>query len=192
MNKQRMWIFLLLAGALVLAGLMLMLHKRAASDVGEIKESLRKKTSEQTAPTQSRVSELSKTALPEEKTSNEKAVAAWESLVSQLVEQKAVPTPEYAKHVKAAFDKLDKADQMDCIHQALNLLPDRQFPSLYEILYDKGEDPDVLDAIFSDALNRPEELKMPLLKALSKDRDHPLFFESARILDVVEPEPEAK
>lgn len=47
----------------------------------------------------------------------------------------------------------------------------------------------MLDAIFSDALNRPE-IKMPLMRELRKDREHPMFFESARILDVVEPEEE--
>ena len=187
MNKHRLWLFLLLAGTLVLAGLTLITYKRAALDVGEIKEAAPKKTSKQTAPTQSHVGESSETTLPEGKTSKEKALEAWESMVSEVVEQKAVPTPEYAKHVKEAFDKLDRADQLDGIHQALNLFSDKQFHSLYEILFDKGEEPEVLDAIFSDALNRPEEIKMPLLKALSKDRDHPMFFESARILDVVEP-----
>ena len=124
-------------------------------------------------------------------TARERSVAAWEALVEQLAEQKDVPPAEHAVRVKEAFDQLDKGDQMDGIHRALNLLPDEQFPSLYGILFDKTEDPEVLDAIFSDALNRPEDLKNPLMKELRKDKEHPMFFESARILDVVEPE-EAK
>lgn len=122
----------------------------------------------------------------EAKTPREKAVAAWESLVDQVIEQKELPAAEQAKRVKEAFDKLDKADQMDGIHRSLNLFPDEQFPALYGILYDKTENPEVLDAIFSDALNRPEELKNPLMRELRKDREHPMFFESARILDVIE------
>jgi len=126
---------------------------------------------------------------PEKKNAaaREKAVAVWEALVDQMIGQKEAPTVEQAKHVKEVFDKLDKDDQMDGVHRALNLFPDEQFPALYEILYDKKEDPEVLDAIFSDALNRPDELKNPLMKELRKDREHPLFFESARILDVVDP-----
>jgi hypothetical protein len=69
---------------------------------------------------------------------------------------------------------------------ALNLIPDEQFFVLYPILYDKGEPEEVLDAIFSDALNRDEEIKIPLMKELRKDKTHPMFFESARILDVIE------
>jgi hypothetical protein len=126
---------------------------------------------------------------PEKKdaVAREKAVAAWEALVDQVIGQKEAPTVEQAKHVKEVFDKLDKDDQMDGVHRALNLFPDEQFPALYDILYDKKEDPEVLDAIFSDALNRPDELKNPLMKELRKDREHPMFFESARILDVVVP-----
>lgn len=118
-------------------------------------------------------------------TPRERAVAAWESLVDRVIAQADVPAAEQAKRVKEAFDALDKQDQMDGIRRSLNLFQDEQFPSLYDILFDKAEDPEVLDAIFSDALNRPEELKNPLMKELVKDKEHPCFFESARILDVI-------
>ena len=113
----------------------------------------------------------------------EKAVEAWETLVDQMAEMTDAPTRERRASVKEAFDKLGKADQMDAIQTALNLLPDEQFTSLYGILFDKKENAEVLDAIFSDALNRPEEIKVPLMKELAKDKTHPMFVESARILD---------
>lgn len=124
-------------------------------------------------------------AAPEVKTVREKAVESWEALLDRVIEQKEVPAAKQAKGIKETFDKLAKEDQMEGIHQALNLLPDEQFPTLYAILFDKSERPEVLDAIFSDALNRPEELKNPLMKELVKDKEHPCFFESARILDVI-------
>ncbi len=123
----------------------------------------------------------------EEKTLREKAVEAWEKQVADVIERTNVPVRDQARRVKEVFDKLDREDQLDGIHNGLNLLPDERFAVLYDVLYDKGEDPEVLDAIFSDALNRPEEIKMPILKALRKDREHPMFFEAARILDVIEP-----
>ncbi len=113
-----------------------------------------------------------------------KAVEDWEGLVDKLTEQKGAPTQESVAEVKEAFDKLDKRDQNDAIHRALNLLPDEQFPSLYGILFDKSENAEILDAIFSDALNRDEDIKVPLMKTLVVDKEHPMFFESARILDV--------
>ncbi len=122
-----------------------------------------------------------------EPTAREQAVAAWESLVGQVTGQKDVPAGQ-SKQVKEVFDKLDKEDQKDGIIRAKNLFSDQQFPVLYAILFDKTEDPEVLDAIFSDALNRPEKIKIPLMQELRKNRGHPLYFEAARILDVVEPE----
>ena len=113
----------------------------------------------------------------------EKAVEAWESLVDALAELKDVPTHERMTSVKEAFDALAKKDQMDAIHTALNLVPDEQFTALYAILFDKHESEEVLDAIFSDALNRSEDIKVPLIKELAKDKTHPMYFESARILD---------
>lgn len=124
----------------------------------------------------------------ESETPREQAVRTWELLVDQMMEQTGVPSEQQARQVKEAFDKLDKEDQMAGIHRGLNLLPDAQFPALYAILYDKMEDPEVLDAIFCDALNRPEKIKNPLLKELRRDPRHPMFFESARILDMVGPD----
>ncbi len=113
-----------------------------------------------------------------------KAVAAWEGLIDKLSELTGAPTAEQMVSVKEAFDSLDKNDQEDAIKTALNLLPDEQFIALYGILLDKTVNEEILDAIFSDALNRPEEIKIPLMKALVKDKTHPMYFESARILDV--------
>ncbi|MFA6103248.1 MAG: hypothetical protein WCV67_08450 [Victivallaceae bacterium] len=126
----------------------------------------------------------------EAKTLREQAVASWENQIDDVIAYADVPAKESSWLIKAAFDKLYKDDQFDGIHYGLNLLPDEQFPGLYGILYDKNEDPEVLDAIFSDALNRSEEIKMTVLKSLRKDREHPMFFESSRILDVIETEEE--
>ncbi len=121
-----------------------------------------------------------------EATVRRQSVEAWEKQIDDVIARTNVPVRDQSRRVKEAFDKLDKEDQLDGIRHGLNLLPDERFAVLYDVLYDKGEDSEVLDAIFSDALNRPEAIKMPILKALRKDREHPLFFESARILDVIE------
>lgn len=144
-----------------------------------------KKTAQKTAAAVQAAAAAKKPAPDAAKaTAAEQAVAKWEALVDGLVESKDLPTKESMSQVKETFDKLSKADQMDAINRALNLLPDSQFPTLYGILFDKGEDSEVLDAIFSDALNRPEDIKVPIMKELVQDKQHPMFFESARILDV--------
>ncbi len=117
------------------------------------------------------------------KTEREKAVEVWDGFIEEVAERTGVPTVEEAARFKDEFHKLDAADRMDGIQNALNLLPDGQFSLVYPILFDKTENADILDEIFSDALNRDEEIKVPIMKEIYKDKEHPMFVESARILD---------
>lgn len=133
----------------------------------------------------------------------EQAVVAWEALIDKMAEKanaaeavdesqqgralidqlSKASAPEEAQRVKEAFDRLSVSDQNDELHLALNLLPDEQFPSLYGILFDRRENTDVIEDIFNDALNRSDELKIPLLKQLMADKSHPMSKEAERILD---------
>ena len=162
--------------------------KREAS-VKEAKQAKKKKASNQDAGSgeqelQAAGAGKEEKVDPVKAAAAEKAVEAWEKLVDELVDTKDAPTLERMTSVKEAFDRLDKNDQMDAIYTSLNLLPDEQFTALFGILYDKSENAEVLDAIFSDALNRDEDIKVPMMKELVLDKEHPMFFESARILDV--------
>lgn len=82
--------------------------------------SVHKKASTLTNTAKGRIEKKSETvqplepdsALPEVKLPHEKAVKAWESLVAQLVGQKAVPTAESAKQVKEAFDKTEDPEDL--------------------------------------------------------------------------------
>jgi len=111
-------------------------------------------------------------------------VTDWEKLVDTLSEQTVKPTASDAIAFKDAFHKLDPDDQMDGIRTALNLLPDEQFPLLYPILFDKLEKRDLLDEIFSDALNRDEDIKVPIMKEIIKDKEHPMYADAMHILEV--------
>ncbi|HOF62605.1 MAG TPA: hypothetical protein PLM82_13615 [Candidatus Latescibacteria bacterium] len=130
----------------------------------------------------------SKTATPasqaEEMTEDRiKVIEAWENFIDTLSEKTRAPTAEEAIAFKREFAKLDKRDQMDGIQTALHLLPEEQFPILYPILFDKTIDPDILDEIFSDGLNHDEDIKVPMMKEIYKDKEHPMYVEAARILD---------
>ena len=141
------------------------------------------KEAQQTAAKQTGASAVAVAA--EETISEEriKVIEAWEDFVDKVAEYEGKPTPARALQLKREFDKLDKADQLDGIQTSLNLLPDEQFPLLYPILFDKTVDPDVLDAIFSDGLNHDEEIKIPMMKEIYKDKTHPMWEEAERILD---------
>jgi hypothetical protein len=110
-------------------------------------------------------------------------IEAWEGFIDAVAERETAPTAEQAIQFKREFQKLDKRDRMDGVQTALNLLPDEQFSLLYPILFDKTEDPDVLDAIFSDGLNHDDDIKVPMMKEIYQDKEHPMYAEAARILD---------
>lgn len=112
-----------------------------------------------------------------------RAAALWRKLADEIAASKEEPTRDRILKVKEWFDRMTDADRLDNIRYALNLLPDMQIPCLYGILFDKSERPEVLDAIFSDVLNRPDEIKVPIMLVLAGDKEHPMYFESVRILD---------
>lgn len=74
---------------------------------------------------------------------------------------------------------------MEAITYALNLLPDEKFSAFDAVLFDPKADPEILDAIFSDALNRADSIKYPAMKKIVAIPSHPMAFESARILDAI-------
>jgi hypothetical protein len=138
----------------------------------------------QNATVSGAVAPASQTGQAEEMTEARlKAVEAWEGFVDVVAERTGNPTADQALAFKREFAKLDKVDQMDGIQTALNLLPEEQFPVLYPILFDKTIDPDILDEIFSDGLNHEEDIKVPMMKEIYKDKEHPMYVEAARILD---------
>ena len=68
------------------------------------------------------------------------------------------------------------ADRKDeCLHRALNLVPDENVMLLAGILLDKSLDKE---------LNRDEEVKKPILQEIFKDKEHPCWADTAWILDV--------
>lgn len=141
-----------------------------------------------TTPEEPKLPPNTDAATQEEPSERERALAAWERLVEKAAGGIQAGWTNSPERVKQAFENLDVRDRMDCIRYALNLLPDERFSMVCGILYDKDQDPDVLGAIFDDALNRSDEIKAAILEHLREDRNHPLFAEAARIVDAAAPE----
>ena len=77
------------------------------------------------------------------------------------------------------------ADRKDeCLHRALNLVPDENVMLLAGILLDKSLDKEMIELVYNDVLNRDEEVKKPILQEIFKDKEHPCWAGTAWILDV--------
>ena len=121
---------------------------------------------------------------PEEEESR-RVVDAFDTLVDEWREPKpeGVTSADMETFVNA-FKRIPKEFKDEEIHRALNLVPDENILLLAAVLFDKSEDKEILDTIFNDILNRPEDVKEPILQMLFKDKEHPCWTDSAWILDV--------
>ena len=116
----------------------------------------------------------------------EKIVEEFDALTDKWMETSSGNPPTLAE-VDAFVELFRKvpADRKDeCIHRALNLIPDENVMLLAGVLMDKGQDPETIDTVFSDILNREEAVKLPVLREVIKDTKHPCWKDAAWILDV--------
>ena len=115
----------------------------------------------------------------------EKRVDEFDSAVDKWMEPqgKAVTMAEVDKF-RDSFRRVPKSRKEECVHRALNLIPDENVMLLAGILFDKEQDKEILDLVFNDILNRDEEVKKPILQEIFKDKEHPNWADTAWILDV--------
>lgn len=166
-------------------------HESASSRMAEpatVTKTGAGETARAVPPPAGRPSTVSRPAQPpRDKPSEEarsQAVTEWETYVDAVIEQAKSPTADQAIAFRDAFHKLASDERMEGIRTALNLLPDQQFPLLYPILFDKLEQRDLLDEVFCDALNRDENIKVPIMKEIIKDKEHPMYSDAMHILEV--------
>ena len=140
-------------------------------------------------------------AEPEEpQTEEEKLEAEKEKLVNDfddLTDRWTEPSPKgvtmadvdgFAK----SFRRLPKERQDECVHRALNLIPDENVMLLAGILMDKSMDKEIVETVYNDVLNRDEDVKKPILQQIFKDKAHPCWADTAWILDVTDEIQKAK
>ena len=115
------------------------------------------------------------------------AVAAWDALVENFAatSDRSVTKEDCAK-VNEALKRLPRDRRRASAQSLLNLVPDGNFGVMRDVLFDPAQPTEVVDAVFNDLLNRPEEVKTPLLKEISQDASHANCAEARRILRCAE------
>lgn len=83
---------------------------------------------------------------------------------------------------KAMFDALDADEKNSYAHHAANLIPDANVACLRAILTDVSEPQEVLETIYYDLLNRPDEIKIPILREVAELENHPLREEVRELI----------
>ena len=95
-----------------------------------------------------------------------------------------------AENFARQFAAVPSERRMECLHRALNLIPDANVALLAGILFDKSQPREVLKATFNDIVNRSEEAKEPIVKAVYRDKTHPCCDDATWIYEVTGEKPE--
>jgi hypothetical protein len=74
--------------------------------------------------------------------------------------------------------------QEEFVAHAVNLCEDEQFDLLANIYFETATPSEVKETIFNDVLNRPDEIKLPLLAKTLRNPTHPMAGESKEILEM--------
>ena len=89
-----------------------------------------------------------------------------------------------AEQLLAMWPTLPEDGQVETMQHISNLLPDEKFSLIAQTLTNVATSEAVMDIIMSDALNRPNALKLPSLLEVAKVPGHPKAEEALEILEV--------
>jgi len=109
--------------------------------------------------------------------------ADWENKLDEILEMEADETT-VARRLVAAMRGLPVEAQTEFLEHALNLYEDENFQELQAVYLNAQTSPEVVEVIFDDMLNRPEEVKLPLLAQTMRLPRHPMAEESREILEM--------
>ena len=146
-------------------------------------------TRQDVAPTE----EEPQTAEEKREAEEEKLVEAFDNFTDKWMKPsaKGVAMADIDNFAKS-FRKIPKERRDECIHRALNLVPDENVMLLVGVLMDKSVDKEIIETVYNDILNRDEDVKKPILQEIFKDKSHPCWADTAWILDVTGELPKAK
>ena len=175
-------------------GLGLARQDAAASTAGRDVPAAPQAQEDETAPDEdSADSDESQTEEEKREAAEEKLVNDFDDLTDKWQEPsaKGVTMADVDTFVKQ-FRQVPKERQDECVHRALNLIPDENVMLLAGILMDKSMDKEIVETVYNDILNRDEDVKEPILQQIFKDKTHPCWADTAWILDVTGELPKAK
>lgn len=109
--------------------------------------------------------------------------SAWEEKLDNILSSDANEATA-TRQLLAALPGLPPEAQEEFIAHALNLCADEQYAELRGIYLNTRTPTPVAEAIFDDALNRPDELKLPLMAKSLGNPGHPMREETIEILEM--------
>lgn len=93
--------------------------------------------------------------------------------------------PDMARDLHELVKKLNGEAQVNASQHLVNLTSDEDYGLIAGFLVDPKFNPEVLDVLFSDLMNRNRELQMPLFMNILKNAQHPQNQEVRDVLTIL-------
>jgi hypothetical protein len=93
--------------------------------------------------------------------------------------------PELARDLHELVKKTNGEAQVNASQHLVNLTSDEDYGLIAGFLVDPKTNPEVLDVLFSDLMNRNRELQMPLFMNILKNPQHPQNQEVRDVLTIL-------
>jgi hypothetical protein len=111
------------------------------------------------------------------------APAEWENKIDTVLTADTDDSQK-AKKILELLPQLPEEGQEEAAEHLANLLPDDQYAAAGQLLTNLKTSEPVMDVLMSDLLNRPNELKLPLLLEMARIPEHPRAEESKDFLEL--------
>jgi len=115
---------------------------------------------------------------------DDEPVQPWEKPINDLLDSDEENDVVAAK-LAALGPSLPLEGHVESIQHMVNLLDDEQYKLASDMLMSPSLHPEVREVIFSDVLDRPNEVKVPVLLALMGNFGHPLQREAREKLQLL-------
>jgi hypothetical protein len=110
-------------------------------------------------------------------------VTNWEERLDKILEAK-VDEKLKAQQMLELFPNLPAEGQEEFAQHLSNLVLDEDYAALAQYLTNSSLPEDVLDVLLSDALNRPNNLKLPVLVNVARDSRNPKAEEAKDLIEL--------
>jgi hypothetical protein len=108
---------------------------------------------------------------------------SWEERLDEILTGEG-SNSETVRHLLQNFNRWPAEAQSEFIAHALNLCEDENYDSLNAIYLRSDTPVEVLEQIFDDSLNRPDEIKLPMMARTMTAPNHPMREPAGEILSL--------
>jgi hypothetical protein len=113
----------------------------------------------------------------------ENVITNWEDRLDDILTSPGEETDK-TRQMFEMYPRLPAEGKAEIAQHLANLVGDKDYAPLGQILTDPTQSEDVLDTLLADLLNRPNSVKLPYLLSIAQVAQHPKASEAKDMLEL--------